>query len=288
MQISNGPNGRNTCAVIVTYFPDENLITLVETINKEINHIFIIDNTDSKYNCEIIQTIKNKSVLIFKNNVNLGIAKALNQGFKIAKKYNFEWVITFDQDTILLDNYLKLIQDIYTIYPSKLSIGAIGLSSFVKKNSNNNLNYIITDYLITSGCIIPMSVYSEVGDFIDDLFIDNVDIEYSLRIRHSKLKLIKILQHSMIHKAGNSISKKILFFNFNSSNHNSIRRYYMSRNHIILVRKYATLYPIFILKASFFFCISIITFTLFEENVKVKLQNTLLGIKDGIKYNLNF
>lgn len=287
MPISSAPNGRNTCAVIVTYFPDENLISLVETINKEIDHIFIIDNTDSKYNCEIIQTIKNKNVLVFKNNTNFGIAKALNQGFKIAKKYNFEWVITFDQDTILLDNYLQLIKNIYSIYPSKSSIGAIGLSSFVKKKSKN-LNYIITDYLITSGCIMPMSVYSEVGDFIDDLFIDNVDIEYSLRIRHSKFKLIKILQLSMIHKAGNSISKKILFFNFNSSNHNSFRRYYMSRNHIILARKYATLYPFFILKASFFFCISIITFILFEKNVKVKLQNTLRGINEGIKYNLKF
>lgn len=286
MQISNAPNGRNTCAVIVTYFPDENLISLVETINKEIDNIFIIDNTDSKYNCEIIQTIKNKNVLVFKNNANFGIAKALNQGFKIAKKYNFEWVITFDQDTILLDNYLQLIKNIYTIYPSKAIIGAIGLSSFVKKESKN-LNYIITDYLITSGCIMPMSVYSEVGDFIDDLFIDNVDIEYSLRIRHSKFKLIKILQLSMIHKAGNSISKKILFFNFNSSNHNSLRRYYMSRNHIILVRKYFVLYPFFIIKATFFFCISVISFSFLEKNVKKKMYNTLRGIKDGIKYNLN-
>jgi rhamnosyltransferase len=288
MQISSAPNRGNTCAVIVTFFPDENLISLVETINKEIDYVFIIDNTDSEYYCEIIQTIKNKNVLIFKNNANLGIAKALNQGFKLAKEYNFEWVITFDQDTILLDNYLQLIKKIYTIYPSKSSIGAIGLSSFVNEKSNNNLNYIITDYLITSGCIIPMSVYNEVGDFIDDLFIDNVDIEYSLRIRHSKFKLIKILQFSMIHKAGNSISKKLLFFNFNSSNHNSFRRFYMSRNHILLVRKYATLYPLFILKASFFFCISIITFILFEKNVKIKLHNTLRGIKEGIKYNLNF
>jgi len=133
---------------------------------------------------------------------------------------------------------------------------------------------------------MPISVFKKVGNFADDLFIDNVDIDYCLRIRLLKLNLIKIIQSSMIHKAGNNISKKILFFNLNSSNHNSHRRYFMSRNHIILVRKYCTLYPFFIIKASFFFCISVISFSFLEDNVKEKMTNTIRGIRDGIKYNL--
>jgi rhamnosyltransferase len=287
MQITNDPNGLNTCAVIVTYFPDENLISLIETIRKEIYHVFIIDNTDSKHDFKLIESINNENIFIIKNNANLGIAKALNQGFKKAKEYNFEWVITFDQDTILLENYFQLINKIYNLFPTKSKIGAIGLSSF-GENNDKRTNYIIKDYLITSGCLLPISVYNQVGDFAADLFIDNVDIDYCLRIRSLKLKLVKILQPSMIHKAGNTISKKILFFNLNSSNHNSLRRYYMSRNHIILVRKYFVLYPFFIIKATFFFCISVISFSFLETNVKKKMLNTLRGIIDGIKYNLNF
>ena len=40
------------------------------------------------------------------------------------------------------------------------------------------------DYLIPSGCLIPMSVLDKMGGMRDDLFIDYVDIEWGLLASH--------------------------------------------------------------------------------------------------------
>jgi rhamnosyltransferase len=281
MSFHKAPNGNNTCAVIVTYFPDKNLISLIETIRKEIEFIIIIDNTDQFIDNDIFKIISNKNILVIKNIKNSGIARALNDGFKKAKEFSFDWVLTFDQDTILLSHFFIEIKNIYSKFPLKSKIGAIGLSANSKKIKLTKSDYIIKDYLITSGCLIPMSVFDTVGEFSDELFIDNVDIDYCLRIRSLKFLLVKILYKSMIHKAGNNISKKILFFNLNSSNHNHHRRYYMARNHILICKRYFNKFPFFIFKLTFFFTKSLLIMVLIEDKKVMKLSQTFLGLKDG-------
>lgn len=42
---------------------------------------------------------------------------------------------------------------------------------------------IDVDFLIASGCLIPLSAIDEVGDMVDEMFIDYVDIQWGLRVQ---------------------------------------------------------------------------------------------------------
>ncbi|MCV5831057.1 hypothetical protein OFN28_30780, partial [Escherichia coli] len=44
------------------------------------------------------------------------------------------------------------------------------------------------DHLIASGSLIPVDVFEKIGGMDDSLFIDYVDVEWSLRARYQGLR----------------------------------------------------------------------------------------------------
>jgi rhamnosyltransferase len=284
-------NAESICCVIITYNPDEGLVGLIDVINDQVRKVIIVDNNSALEGVTIIDAIQNKyKVDIIRNKTNLGIATALNQGVKEAMKFNFDFVLTFDQDSMPLDDIVRTIGDVYNSYHSKNEIGAIGVtytSTFVDafEEISNQKVYLEKDYLITSGCLISVDSFVQVGGFREDFFIDNVDLEYSLRLKKNDKKSLISRRPGMVHKAGNPLTKSFLGLKITSSNHNSFRRYYMSRNHILLTKDYFLLNPYFVLKLNFFYILSIFKIIVVEKHVMLKLKESFRGVLDGLNYS---
>lgn len=281
------------CCIIITFNPNEELIKLLNIIDSQVSKIIIVDNFSERENFKIFEnSIQFNKIQLIKNNSNYGIAKALNQGVLLAKQLGYDWAITFDQDTIPFNDIVQNLIDTYNEIPNKKLIGAIGVNS-VDINNNlyfnfkTNTNYSIKKYLITSGTLLSLNVFFEIGGFSENLFIDNVDIDYSLRI--NLIGKYSYITHKcgMLHKPGNSISKNILGIELESSNHNAFRRYYMSRNNFILTKKYFFKEPYFILKMNFFYIFSLIKTAFVEENRKIKFKSIIKGIFDGLMFKEN-
>jgi len=279
---------KEICCIIVTYNPDNLLTELVNTIHNQVDSIIIVDNYSDEKGLEIIsEEAKRLNVHVIRNNQNLGIAKALNQGVLLAKELNYSWAITFDQDSAPFNNIIAIINEVYSSYPEKNRIGAIGVnyqggikrSSFGKSNSEK---FCEKDYLITSGCLISVGTCFEIGGFREDFFIDNVDLEYSLRLRENGKVLLLTREEGMQHIAGDPGFKNFFGLKLISSNHNIIRRYYMSRNHVILTKEYFFSFPYFIAKLNYFYLISIIKIIFIDNDRKAKIKASIKGIKDGI------
>lgn len=278
------------CCLIITYNPDEGLLKQINILEKQVDRIIIVDNNSIGNGFEIISEIgKNKEFVILRNSENLGIATALNQGINEARNMNYDWVITFDQDSMPFNNIINIISEVYQLYPEKNRIGAIGVNFSATNNASyysfsNSQKYIEKDYLITSGCLLSVNAFTEIGGFREDFFIDNVDLEYSLRLRkNGKISLIT-KEWGMKHKAGDPKIRKFSIFKMVSSNHNSFRRYYMARNHILLSKEYFIRFPYFIAKLNYFFILSLLKIVFAENDKKNKIINSLRGIKDGLFY----
>ncbi len=278
------------CAIIVTYNPDNNLFELISTISNQVNYIIIVDNNSSDQ--LIFKKLEFEKTYIIFNNQNFGIAKALNQGIKKAITLDCDWVITFDQDSKPKTNIVNKLLEIYLNCANNDDIGAIGTNfenqdkTRYKKVITEN-NFSECEYLITSGCLQPITNFSKFGFFREDYFIDNVDLEFSLRLRSKNKKLLISNESYMIHNAGNDpIRRNILGIQFIASNHNSFRRYFMSRNHILLCKQYFIKFPKFIIKTSFFYILSIFSILILEKNKFKKIFNSFSGLIDGI-FNLN-
>ncbi|WP_281633897.1 glycosyltransferase [Flavobacterium luteolum] len=263
-------------------------------MSKQVNRIIVVDNNSTNEGAKIIDSIENQDkVDIIRNNTNLGIATALNQGVKEAMKFNFDFVLTFDQDSTPFDNIINVIQEVYNSFSSKNEIGAIGVSYTSSFEDTFNAvpkqrEYLEKDYLITSGCLICVKSFVKIGGFRDDFFIDNVDIEYSLRLKKNGKKSLMSIKPGMIHKAGDPLKRKILGISVSSSNHNSFRRYFMSRNHVIVTRDYFFTDTYFVLKLNFFYILSIFKIILVEKEVILKLKKSYKGFKDGFKGTLKY
>ena len=89
-----------TCAVIVTYHPQDQFRERLNLIRLQADALVIVDNTSGDAVPTMIkEQLAAPDVHLLTNEVNLGVATALNQGFGWAKDHGYEWVVTFDQDS---------------------------------------------------------------------------------------------------------------------------------------------------------------------------------------------
>lgn len=278
------PNKENTCAIIVTYNPGDDFQRNISIINNQVNHIIIIDNNSANKN--FIRELKRlyPAISIVENANNIGIAGALNIGIKTAIKHHFQWVLQLDQDSLPDTNMVEALNK--TLHSTDLSQTAmIGVNyrsggKNMLKNSSEEIINVST--LITSGSFINTEIFTKAGDYRTDFFIDAVDFEYSLRLRKLKYQLLLVTQPLMSHAIGELKTLNLGLFQLRSTNHNALRRYYRTRNTMLLTRMYFTAFPGWILKYLFFLALSIILIILVDNNKGEKLKSVLKGLKDGI------
>jgi len=71
---------------------------------------------------------KTNNVLLHHNIANVGIAASLNIGVSIAKSNNYQWILTLDDDSLVMPNIIeRLIFGLSNIKTDK-PIGLIGMS----------------------------------------------------------------------------------------------------------------------------------------------------------------
>jgi rhamnosyltransferase len=277
---------KEICCLIITFNPGELLKRLVDIIWDQVDKIIIVDNNSEGEPLELLLNIfRDEKIYLIHNNKNFGIAQALNIGVSYVIKLNYDWVITFDQDSIPNDNFVDLLTEVYWLYPEKDKIGAIGANYPENNLKIRNINYKKIDYLITSGCLLSVNAFRQIGGFREDFFIDNVDLEYSLRLRMNKKVLLITKDFAMLHSIGDSKTYNLNLIHVKSSNHNYTRRYYMARNHIILSKKYILKFPYFISKLNFFFFLSLVKIIVVENDKKKKVIASCKGLLDGMLYS---
>lgn len=277
-----------TCAVVVTYNPDQAAIDLVDVLNRDIELIIVVDNASIDNNCVLAVLENNESTILISNKTNVGIAGALNQGFEVARQEGYDLVISFDQDSILDKDMISIMLSAYNeIVKNGDKIGMLGAnySGMNKVFSKGIGTHIERDVLITSGALMSCDTYLEVGGYETNLFIDSVDFDMCLKLLSKGYKNYLTTQVLMSHQPGSEIVTNVLGLKVTSSNHSALRRYYMTRNHIYLIRKYFFRFPYFILKKSYFWIMSIIKMIMIESQKLKKCRSTLKGLWHGIIFS---
>lgn len=211
---------------------------------------------------------------------NFGIAKALNKGFMIAESQGAEWVLTMDQDSDLPSNMIEAYLSFIRETNGKIGLLAPLINMYAGENKKVSNGYMKIDEAITSGSLINCKAFNDVGGFKDELFIDGVDFEFCWNLRRHGYSIYQLNNVLMQHQLGDSkeysLFGKHLFY---VTNHNYIRRYYMTRNFLYVRKLYGDIMP----KSTIPYLSSLISLfkiILFEKDVLRKLRARRLGIKD--------
>ena len=278
---------RSVCAVIVTYHPNAGMLENLPQVLAQVQGLVVIDNGSSVE--ELVPLRVKKQLLGFQlieNGENLGIAEALNQGVRWAHDQGYPWVILFDQDSGITDGFMSHMFSAWESHPERERVGSLhpryvdpdtGIEEAVPRARDDS-----PVLPMTSGSLMPAWIFDKIGWFASEYFIDAVDWEYCFRIRAAGYLIADSRQARLLHSPGSPARATILGRTFHLSHHSAIRRYYISRNSIVLCRKYFFSFPGWIFNVIYRHLHETIMCLLAEENRARKLRNFLLGTWDGL------
>ena len=273
-------------AGIVTYNPSlERLKNNIAALIDQVEQIYIIDNSSDNI-CQIVSLFENDKIKIIALKHNTGLGHALNRLF-YETRFS-KWVLTLDQDSILPTNYIEKckryidIQNVGIITSRKYdtNLKSSIKNSYSKKDDiMHNYNYIRRT--ITSGALVNMEAYQESGGYDDDLFVDYVDFDFSVRLTNAGYKILRMNDVEIEHELGRSVRKTFLFWKVRFTEHSAKREYIIARNIIIFARRYHGVEKI----ARDIMSIPkhIIQIALYGEQKRYKIKMIFKGVFDGLK-----
>ncbi|QAA34698.1 glycosyltransferase family 2 protein [Clostridium manihotivorum] len=276
------------CAVVVSYNAGQGIIDGIAAIRNQVKKTLIVDNGSNPENLKILESFKaEEDIEIIYNNENVGIAKAFNIGIEYARKNDFKFIITLDQDSIctkdLVFNMIATYEGLNDKDKEKIKVL---VPNHIEKEAyyanqvsvNAEYEYVLTE--ISSGSLIDMSVFDKIGDFDERLFIDLVDHDFCLRVKLNDYAILKVNNAILLHSLGDTKVYKLFGKNITSSNHSALRRYYMTRNRFYIWKKYKQSFPEWVKHDKNLFFQEIARLTLFEKNKLKKLCMIVEGFSD--------
>jgi len=267
---------------VVLYNPDMTEVT--ENINSykdAVDLIITIDNSEhSSHNLE-----ESERFIHLRNNANMGIAQALNEGMKKAKDLGYEYIVLMDQDSQFFDakTSIKALYDALQDKESNfMSSSVVVNADIAPKEHTELLRYI--DSCITSGSMVNLTMTDKIGFHEEKLFIDYVDFEYSLRARQMGYTIVETKGARLKHLIGESKKVSLSFFPWYktyTTNHSPLRRYYRWRNSAYVWKMYRDAFPKWIRKNKKQTFGDMKKVILFEDNKIEKIKAMLSGLKDA-------
>lgn len=285
----------NISIVVILYYPDAETLSFVEgLVDAGLQLIAVVNAADSSS----LARLREKTALhLVENLENVGLAKALNQGCKLAFQKNATHVMLLDQDSRPTPSMpSELLADFVALETAGKRMAAVGPRLVDIKGTGKLRSaqcpieqdieaYTSVDTLATSGCLFSRSAFETVGEMYEWLFIDDIDHEWCFRASHKQLEVIRSNRREMIHNMGDG--GVTLLGRYRPLHRSPIRHYYITRNTIYLCKQPYVRFGWRIteaIKLSY----RIPIYLLISTNRISSLKNIIFGIIQGFKHKRHF
>jgi rhamnosyltransferase len=226
--------------VVILYQPDINmLINRINTYLPQLHKLLIYDNSES-LNIQLknlIQEQNNSKLEYVFFGENGGLSKRLNAAVDYAMKNGYDYLLTMDQDSSFelgdFEKYLNKIQQ-----NNLLKVAQFGVNCQKEFTKPTEVPEKVLS-LITSGSILNLCFFKEIGFFDERLFIDFVDLEFSYRVNYFGYTNLQFTDIILSHRIGYlKIGRSLKNFKLTPRIlHSPIRVYYILRNGLFLLFK---------------------------------------------------
>ena len=244
------PSRRNVVAVIVTRDPDAGFRARFSPFADQVDRVLVVDNRSQNAGLAAVDAFVNSqgNVSLLGNADNVGIAAALNQGFRFAIEQGASWILAFDQDSVPDQSLISRVASEWRTLTDRNRVGLIGVnfeSPAGKTLLPPGSGLVDARVVITSGSLLNADAWQKVGPFREDFFIDEVDHEYAIRLRRNGWQVKVTRQVLMTHAMGSPSGPRLGGWQPLLSHHSALRRYYMARNRVLLAREHIGFEPRF-------------------------------------------
>jgi rhamnosyltransferase len=271
-------------ALIVIYNPDEDVFQNIDSFISEIDKLLIFDNSEmANTSChkELSRRFPSKIEIVSKN-TNVGIGAALNFGVQWALKNEYSWLLTMDQDSSFRD---RTYFEEFALFSDKENVAVFSPNHSGDLGTAGSSASNICDEIIvmTSGNILNLEIYRQVGPFTDKLFIDEVDHDYCLRSHLLGFRIVRFKNAFLNHSLGAPLVVDSYRGRYTASQHSPTRIYYITRNNLYIFQRYFLQLPKFILRRVFNLLILYRDIVLYHQDKRERIEKGLLGVFHFIK-----
>ncbi|MGM9321491.1 glycosyltransferase [Deinococcus aquaticus] len=278
-------------SVMVSYNPDSEITGNITSISSQCLELIIVDNGSSEKWWEKLQIPPRVKIIAL--DYNYGIAHATNIGI-VNSCVDSKWFALFDQDTSIDNGYFEMmlenIEKSGDLDTSRVgliapSFGGLKISSSYEIGAVKEIKTAIA-----SGSMIKRSALKNTGLMDDLLFIDYVDNDFCFRLMSEGYLVVEAEGIRLSHSLGKMSPHRIGKWQFHTSNHSPLRKYYVFRNRIYIYRNYIYRYPVWVFRDFFRNITEILKIAMWEEDKSEKFYFIRRGISDGLagrfgKYN---
>lgn len=234
---TNGASGVQpcqVCCIFVLFYPQRSVKKTLEGLASEGYPVVVVSNgVDGDL---LISLRAAPGIELIENSENLGLAHALNQGINHAfNDPEVQFVVLFDQDSsppvklpLVLANELDIDSDA-CIGPRLVDVKAQD-AGYRTHNTKAGAEAVAS--IPTSGTVISRRAFATVGPMLEELFIDGIDHEWSLRAAANGFRVRISDRVNMLHDMGDD--GIVWFGDYKPLYKNPIRHFYIIRNSMYL------------------------------------------------------
>jgi rhamnosyltransferase len=280
----------NVCAGVTAYHPGDGFHERINSIAAQVALVIVVNNSDS----DSLSRDNFAENVEIRFNKNIGaVAGALNIVLREARRLKFDYLVTFDQDSVvppdLITGLISASRDTgahivgpnyfnsATKAPGRFNLYRQGMmiSKWFPKPAGIHETYCV----ITSGMLVSLKDLPHNLDYRDDFLVDLVDVEFCLRARSLGLRVAVNTDVSMSHALGNRLPGSS---RFSATNYGPFRRYIATRNRIVLWRQYLRAFTLFVVTDIALALADLVRTLLIERGRRALINAYYTGVRDGI------
>lgn len=288
----SNPRPLDICGIVPTYRPDADFRRRMEIVAAQAGLLIIVDDSGDAEIARSLDVLASVLGLpaVLHNPSNMGLAASLNRGFNEARRRGYGWVLTLDDDTVLLPEMVQCLSKGWAMVSQSTPLGILamswqgGSSRWRRKSSQWNRKRIV----ITSGSLMSMGTYDAVGPFRENFIIDAVDSDYCIRVRSRGLSVVRLADQGFIQRLGESRAVGLGPLRITINEHSPLRTYYRVRNSAALVNEWRHRELYYAAGVVYADLQQFVASVLFYENRAEHLNAMVQGLRDAWKGNFGF
>ena len=197
-------NADNKCkdvfAIIIAYNPEiERITDNVRAVAGQVGRVVVYDNCSrNREDVAGLEGIEKCSVVF--NDVNSGLPVSLNAGCRLAMESGARYALLLDQDSIVSDGMVASL--LCCMQPG------VGIASpqIVDRNKREGFApseaVVPMKRVITSGALVSLEAWENVGGFDERIFVDWADYEFCANMREHGYEIVRDNRTMILHEMG--------------------------------------------------------------------------------------
>lgn len=225
-------------AVCPIYNPPSDLAQRLTQFSAQVTSVIVVDDGSTA-------PVALEGMRVIRLAQNCGIAAALNIGVSQAAKSGAQYVVTIDQDSEFPSDYVaQLVACRRRAEDQGLRPAVVGAVEFsgLRHAGQFHDGVMVVAESIQSGAMFDIAALSTVDGFDESLVIDGVDTDICLRMQDAGFDVV-VAPVAFGHQLGEGHFVSLLGREVWSSKHPPFRRYYITRNGLLLLRRHTRRHP---------------------------------------------